>query len=92
MVVVIPSLCLPGRGGTTQAGKSLTRCSLKKTKSWNLRLTVGFGVENIGRFVWHILLCQSSEKIHDRETNTPWRISDTIHMHLWSLRVPSEGL
>ena len=46
-----PSLCLSGSAGTTHAGKSRTRFSLRKTKSWKRRRDDGLGVENIGRFV-----------------------------------------
>ena len=46
-----PSLCLSGNAGTTHAGKSRTRFSLRKTKSWKRRRDDGLGVENIGRFV-----------------------------------------
>ena len=47
-----PNRCLSGNGGTTTAGKSLTRWFLKNTKSWNLLRAVGFGVEKMGRLVW----------------------------------------
>ena len=48
----VPSLCLSGMGGTTHAGNSLVKWSRRKTKSWNLRLTVTGVVGNPARFVW----------------------------------------
>src|SRR5258707_10615422 len=47
-----PNRCLPGSGGTTQAGKSLTRFSCRNTKSWNLRRAEGVGFEKVTKLVY----------------------------------------
>jgi len=46
-----PSRCLSGNAATTQAGKSLTRCSRRKTKSRKRRRADVVDVEKIGKFV-----------------------------------------
>lgn len=43
--------CLSGMGGTTHAGKFLTRCSRKKLKSWNRLRTTNGSPLKLGRLV-----------------------------------------
>ena len=51
----VPSLCLSGKGGTTQAGKSFARCERKKTKSVKRLRADGVGVEKMGRLVLYLM-------------------------------------